>query len=378
MRRLKLIYIISDIDKAMPFEWISVRLMVDFNLSFILIGKRDPQLRTFLVAHNIPTVIISDDEFPSHWSKTARMFKILQKERPDIIHTHLWRANLIAQPVAWILRIKERIFTRHHAVIHYTEHPSGRKWDRLVNFLATQIIAISQNVKEILVTFDKADPGKITIIRHGFDLKYFSDVPQERIEDVKRRLRIPVNAYPIIGIISRYLQWKGVHHGIDAFAALLKNFPNAHLVLANTQGNFAKEIQKHLGKLPSKSYTEVFYEHDVAALYHIFNVYVHVPLDRRVEAFGQTYVEALASGIPSVFTMSGVAPEFIVEGQNAVRAEFESSESIKICIEQLLKDANLREKLSKNGISSVQAFSLDKMLSELKKVYVTPKALGHA
>ena len=71
-------------------------------------------------------------------------------------------------------------------------------------------------------------------------------------------------------------------------------------------------IQEAVKELPQNSYCVIPFEKDLFSLYQLFDVYVHTPINPTLEAFGQTYVEALAAGIPSVFTMSGVAPQFVL------------------------------------------------------------------
>jgi glycosyltransferase involved in cell wall biosynthesis len=369
MGRLKLFYIISDIDKALPFEWISINLREMCDLKFILIGKEKPALSIFLDNNNIPYTIVSDAEFPRLHQKVLKMARIFNTEKPDIIHTHLWRANLICQPLAWLLGIRKRIYTRHHATIHYNEFPSGRKWDILINSVVTKIVAISNNVKEILVERDKTNPTKIVTIPHGFDLEYFRSVSVERIEIVKKKHNIPSDAWPIVGVISRYLKWKGIHFTIDAFKQLKKRYPNAHLVLSNTQGGYSDEIKEKLKEIDTRSFSEIFYEEDVAALYRIFTLYVHVPTDPHVEAFGQTYIEALAAGVPSIFTLSGIAREFIVHEHNALVVDYESSMAIFQSMLKLLENKELQEVVIRNGEASVNSFALEQMIVALKELY---------
>jgi glycosyltransferase involved in cell wall biosynthesis len=96
---------------------------------------------------------------------------------------------------------------------------------------------------------------------------------------------------------------------------------------------------------------------------------VHGPIDARSEAFGQTYVEALAAGVPSVFTLSGVAPEFIRNEHNALVVPFRDAESIYRAIKRLLEDRELREGLVANGRKSASLFLLEKMIGRLKELY---------
>jgi glycosyltransferase involved in cell wall biosynthesis len=367
--KTKLVYIISDIDKALAFEWLTIRLRAKFELAFILMGKRNSGLALWLKENHVNLYEIADNQFPSKFSKWFQVFRILKNKRPDIIHTHLWIANLLGLSAAWLLGVKRRIFTRHHAMIHYDEFPSGRKWDRLCNYLATDIVAISRNIESILITKDKASSEKVKIIHHGFDIKYFESVSEERVETIRTKYRIDKNDSPVIGVIARYMKWKGVEYIIRAFKLLMENYPQAKLVLANAQGDYATQIQNELRALPESSFIEISFEDDLAALYKVFNIYVHAPHDAFSEAFGQTYVEALISGVPSIFTLSGIAKEFILNEKNAVVVPYRDSEAIHAAIKKLWLDKHLQEKLILYGKETGRQFSLDRMITSLENLY---------
>lgn len=365
----KVIYIISDIDKALSFEWIALGLQSKFDLTFILIGKEGSDFSFFLKRHSIKCYEITHGGYKSRFAKWWAVFNILRKEKPVTVHTHLWQANLIGLSAAWVLRINKRIYTRHHAITHYLEYPSGRKWDLLCNFLATDIVAISQNVKKILIDRDKAMQKKITTIYHGFDFNYFAEVSNDRVHKLRVQYSLFETSFPIVGVIARHLEWKGIQYIIPAFQKLRKEFPEAHLVLANANGSYRNQIQEVLSVLPPGSYTAISFENDLVALYKIFNVYVHVPIDSESEAFGQTYVEALICGVPSVFTLSGIAPEFIVDRKNALVVPFKDSDAIHAALKEILSNRALSDQLVQNGKAAVKLFSLQGMITALEDLY---------
>jgi glycosyltransferase involved in cell wall biosynthesis len=112
------------------------------------------------------------------------------------------------------------------------------------------------------------------------------------------------------------------------------------------------------------------FEKDLYSLYQLFDVYVHVPVDECAEAFGQTYVEALAAGIPSVFTLSGVAREFVKNEKNALVVPFKDTNAIYESIVRLLDNNHLAEQLSVQGKEDVnQLFVIDKMMNSLFLLY---------
>lgn len=370
MNQLKrVIYIISDVQKALAFEWTADFLKGKYDLYFILVGEPNTELARYLHQSNIQCFEVTPPQFSSAASIWYRVFLIILRVKPDIVHMHLWRATLLGLPAAWLLGVKQRIFTRHHAMLHYDEYPSGRKWDRLCNFLATDIVAISENIRRILIEKESVRPDKVHLINHGFDLAYFKVVQPERVARLRSKYPIQDVKGPVIGVIARYTERKGIQFIIAAFKQVLEVYPDAHLILANAHGEYADHLRGMLSTLPRSAYTEIRYESDLAALYKLFNVYVHVPVDVAYESFGQTYIESLAAGVPSVFTLSGVAPEFIRDQHNALVVGYSNSTGIGAAILRILEDANLREQLISAGYESVRRFSKNVMFGKLEELY---------
>jgi glycosyltransferase involved in cell wall biosynthesis len=369
---VKICYIVSDIDKALSLEWICKRLNRDrIRLSFIVLGKNaDSELMAFLKKEQVPHIFIryeSKKDLPRIW---WNVFKVLRRERPQGVHTHLFTATLVGLTTAWFLGIPKRIHTRHHGSIHHEYFPGTVMVDKLMNALSTDIITLSSALSTIVRDWEGADPNKIRLIPHGFDLAYFTHADLATVARLRQRYSIGESKHPVIGVIARYTEWKGIQFIIPAFKRLLDQFPNAHLVLANASGDYAHEIKTLLQTLPQSSYTEIGFEGEVASLYRLFDVFVHAPVDPYCEAFGQTYVEALAACVPSVFTRSGIAADFIVDGENAIVVAFKDSTAIADGMMRILADADLRSQLAANGRESVQKlFDLSSMIERLETLY---------
>ena len=74
--------------------------------------------------------------------------------------------------------------------------------------------------------------------------------------------------------------------------------------------------------------------------------------------------------MPSVFTLSGVAPEFIEHERNALVVDFESPDEIYTAINRLLDDESLREHLIANGRQDIRPmFEIDTMIKRLEAIY---------
>jgi len=370
-RRVNLVYILSNLGKAVAFEWITENLDCSkYNITFILLNPGESSLELYLKKNNIEVYRILYRGKKDVLHAFISIYKILKKEKAAIIHAHLFEASLIGLCAGKLLGVPMRIYTRHHATLHHMYFPRAVYYDRLINAMATDIVAISNNVQTILTSLEGVRPDKIHLIHHGFKLEDFQEIPTQRILALKKKYQLE-GAYPIVGVISRYIEWKGIQYIITAFKKLSSTYPNACLVLANANGPFKEEIGKILKDLPQDKYREILFEEDVFALYQLFNVFIHTPIDEHAEAFGQTYVEALAAGIPSIFTLSGVANEFIRDGENALVVPFKNDIAIYDALVSLLtQEEQIRAKLIKEGREDVNRyFSLESMIAALDKLY---------
>ena len=365
----KITYVLSDLNRSVAFEWVVQNLNKHkIELTFILVNCPNSHIEFFLKNEGVKTYTISyHSKFGMLLSifSIVRLFLIIQ---PHIIHTHLRDASFIGQIGGRIVGIKRRIYTRHHSTFHQKYFPKAVWLDKLNNYLATDIVAISGVVKDAIIR-EGGDENKILKAYHGFDFKDFNLVTIERIESLKEKYLIEDNQYPVIGVISRYIEWKGHQFILPAFKSLLKQYPKALLIIANAKGPYRKVIESQLESIPPENLIEITFEKDLFALYKLFDVFVHCPVDKDIEAFGQIYVESLASGVPSVFALSGIANEFIEHGENALLVPNQNSEKIKESIEELIQNKELSEKISKNGMESVKGFSVSKFISELEELY---------
>ena len=368
MSKIKVTYIVSEIDKALEFEWVAEYLNKDrFELSFILLNPGSSYLEDYLKKKGIPVKTIRYRGKKDYIAALLKTYFFLRRHRPDIIHVHLFPAGRVGLVAGRLAGIRRRIYTRHYSTYHHQYFPHAIKYDKLINGLSTDIVAISEVVKHVLKQ-EGVDEKKIVKIPHGFDLNMFYNPNPAIVQQLKDKYKTQ-GKFPVIGVISRYTEWKGIQYIIPAFKRLLETYPNARLILANTKGDYANIIKSILVDLPEDAYVEIDFEYNLAELYQLFDVFVHVPIDDHSEAYGQIYVEALAAGIPSVFTLSGIAHEFIKDKENAMVVPYKDSEAIYGAIIESLSNEELKSKMKENGKMGVKRFSLNNMIAKLETLY---------
>lgn len=369
MKRIKLCYIISDVDSSHMLE-ANIRFIdhAKYELEVIFLAAKVPALHNSLKADGFSVRYLQCRGKQDLLPLVLKLTKVFGEIKPDIVHTHLFNASIAGLTAAKIKGVKNRINTRHHSVESHLYHPHAVYYDKFVNALSTRIVAITDLVARILIETEKVAPEKVTVVRHGFDWKHFDEALNSP-DNLKEKYGLTEN-YPVVGVISRFIHWKGVQYIIPAFEQLLEKYPNAKLVLANAVGSYKPEIEKLLEEINPDNRRVIEFESKIFDLYKSFDVFVHAPIGENYEAFGQVYVEAPAMNVPSIFTLSGVANDFIKDKFNALVVPFEDSEAIYKALVSILENESLKRSLIENGkISTRENFHIDKMIEGLDRIY---------
>ena len=181
----------------------------------------------------------------------AAITRILLRERPDVLHTHLAKAGFLARLAAGILRplgVRPVIFHTYHGhVFHsYFSNRQNRMHlflERLCARWTDKIIAVSERLRtELIQAYEIAPAEKFTVIPLGFDLAPFLVTPRFR---GTFRARIGVDeGTPLIGIVGRLTAVKDHLLFLDSFMELLKSTPSAVAVIVG-DGEEQAVIQRH-------------------------------------------------------------------------------------------------------------------------------------
>lgn len=372
--RIKICHVLSEVDHSYFIEAIEKFTDKDkYELSFVFMNAEVSKLFEKFSARGTQVEQIIYTKRKELLSAIRQLRKIFKKIKPDIVHTHLVDASLAGLIAARLTGIKKRVHTRHHSSECHTYYPHGVYYDKIVNRLSKRIMAITTVVEETLVKLENVDPEKVSLINYGYDFADFETNPKNT-ENLQQKYGL-MNNSPVVGVISRFVHWKGVQYTVPAFAKVVEKYPNAKLVLASAHGSYAAEINSLLEKhLKPEQYVLIQFEPDVFNLYKTFDIFVHAPVNRDFEAFGQTYVEPLYLEIPSVFTISGIANDFIRDKENAIVVPYCDSDAIYESVRLLLEDDVLREKIISQGKSDMEArFHASRLIFDLNKFYAEIK-----
>jgi glycosyltransferase involved in cell wall biosynthesis len=388
-QRIKITYIFTHHIRWVPFELVAKCIdKSKFAIDYIILNEGDPMI-SFLSQIDVPCTVASYQDYSNTPEIVKFIYDHLIGNKTDIVHTHWFAGSLAGMQAAYYAHIPVRIFTREHPSIkYYSRHAPSKH--RLIWECATNIIGVTNTSKQGMIE-DGIPAHKITIIPTGFDISEFENVDSSRID--KLRSKYLANHHgPVIGVAARYVRWKGVEYVIEAHKQVLEAYPNAMLVLSGTHTNRANleeqirnarkedivapqyeeiiSITDKLAQLPEHSYIEIPFEEDLFALFRLFDIFVHVPTDSIQETFGQVYVEAMLSRVPSVITLAGSALDHAVHKENAWVVDYKNSAQIAQGILALLSDSCLRETIVNNAFLSAKRYDIKNHIQQLEDFYV--------
>ena len=309
-----LVFVISDVDRGgLLLDLIDAFVKNGIALRVIVIGGKNLKILEELSDLGINCqLFIRRSKFLYIMSLSQLIYELFKKNPKRVLSSGQLAASL-TMFAGCVTLVKKRTQIRHHSNLHHTNTYSkfrqtrGKTFDWLANFFATEIIAVSNVVKTVLIEYENVHSTKVRVINNGIDLTRF-----QGYVSVRDRARDQSNKenYPVIGVVSRLTTWKGVHFTAKAFVKFSKLYPNAKLVIIGEPSDSFAAVRETLSAVNPRQY--VFHNNDlnISETFAKFDIFIHVPISPLAEAFGLVFIEAMVLGIPSIFTKSGVIQDF--------------------------------------------------------------------
>lgn len=255
--------------------------------------------------HTVPMLRITTRGGRGHWFRyaaawpvsVARLTALARRIRADVVHTnslHSWYgwavAALLRLPHVWHAR---EIVVQSAAALR-VERTLARRF-------ATRVVAISHAVA------DQLDPGNVTVLHDEPEPDEFHPSLAGRF---RPRVGIPDDV-PLAAFVGRLDTWKGVDVLLDAWRRAENVVDGAHLLIAGgvVVGKEAEAARWRARAAELPRVTWAGERDDVADLLADVDVFVHA--STQPEPYGLVVVEALATGVPSVVSDAGGAPEIL-------------------------------------------------------------------
>jgi len=216
----------------------------------------------------------------------------------DVVHTHLYRTQIYARPAARLAGTPVVLTTEHsigETHIERRKMTAGvRGLYRASELFSDATIAVSDVVRDRLVKWG-VPARKITVITNGLDVDALGFDPAAR-QRVREQFGIAPDTY-LIGALGRLDPNKRVDLTMEAARPLLGDRCKILVIGRGEDQQRLEEAAKRLGVTEHLIFGG--YQSDTCAMLAAFDLYVAASVQ---ETFGLSVLEALASGLPVLYT----------------------------------------------------------------------------
>lgn len=292
----------------------------------------------------------------------GKIGRILDEEKPDILHTSLFYANFLGRIAAFFTRPKT-IITEERSM--YTEKRFYHVLiDKILSFFTDKIIVCSNSVLDFTVRQEGISRDKFYLIYNAVDAERFD------IKESKDRLRMQYGFSQddfIVGSVGSLIPKKGHIYLLRSVLSLSADIPNLRVLIIG-DGAIRDDLMQSPEALKLKNKI-VFLgaRRDIPELMKVMDIFVLPSLQ---EGFPRTLIEAMYSGLPVVASNLSGIPEIVINGQNGFLVPPRDSIAIRDRISDLYNQPELRDKFKTNARRTVETgFMPDYSIKRLEGLY---------
>jgi len=306
----------------------------------------------------------------SKMSSVKFFFKLLtqlKSWKPDILHTHRQKENIIGSIAAKITGIKSIRSVHGAQEFKYSWRLPYKNLlpllDRVSgNFFQEKIVSVSEDLTEkLLAVYSK---NKLVTIENGIDIKALE--PHIKVED-ELFLRTPIR----IGIVGRLVQVKRVDRFIEAANLLTKKSDtDTYRFFIYGDGPLHDEFERQISHAKLGNQIELAgHQHGIHQCMNNLDLLV---ITSEHEGLPMTLLEAMVIGIPVYSTNVGNIPKVLENGNCGTLMCDHSALAISDIIESCATDiVVLKEKVKRAKERVARHFSADKNANQFKHLYLS-------
>jgi len=214
------------------------------------------------------------------------------------------------------------------------------------------IVTLSSSVKKELIGMGLMERN-IFVIPPGIE--------QETYKPGKK------SACPLVLYVGRLKKYKGIEYLIMAMKEVIKEIADVKVLVVG-KGNYADELMKLTEKMELENVVEfcgyVSEERKVAIMQR-----AHVLVIPSIkEGWGIPVIEAAACGTPTIGTETSGLRDTIIDGKTGFLVPYGKPKIIAEKIVKVLKDDDLRDRLSKNAVEWAKKFDWKKGLCMFERI----------
>jgi glycosyltransferase involved in cell wall biosynthesis len=297
--------------------------------------------------------------------------RLLRERRPHVLHTHTAKAGAtgrLAALLAGRARPPAILHTFHgHVLSGYFSPRRERVFRTIERALArgaSTLIAVSEEVRDDLVTMRVAPAERIAVVPYGFDLSALGGDDGRAAR--RAELGLDDGTF-VVGFAGRLTAIKRPLDLVRTLAAVRQEGVDASLVVVGDgpERTHVEVLASQLGV--ADRCRLVGYRRDMREWYSAFDAFLLVSQN---EGTPVVAIEALAAGRPVVATDAGGTRTVVEHGRSGYLERVGDTTALAARLAELARDPALARSLAEHGAADVRArFSLERMADDVEALY---------
>jgi glycosyltransferase involved in cell wall biosynthesis len=332
------------------------------NISFSVIAlrKREEGIQQEILSAGMQVKILSGEGF---FSNVLAIAKIIGKEKPDIVHSVLFKSNLRTR----FAKLLTNSFIHIESLVN-TTYAAERFLDKKVNSTALcfykvldaitaklwvdAFIANTNEIKQHYIKHVGLRSDKMQVIYRGRQANKSLNNKEEIRTCLLNELGIISNDAKILINVGRQEYQKGQTYLLQAFAKLKIEYPDLILVIAGRKGAQTKALEKiyHDNQLEGSVYF-VGHRTDINDLLVAADIFVFTSV---YEGIGGALIEAMAAKLPIICSDLPGLREVLTK-KEAIFIKPKSIDSIVDAVKEFLSNPQFMHETGKNSLDLFQS-----------------------
>jgi len=323
---------------------------------------RDGPMSARLAAAGIAVTVL---HLRGKWDfmKLPRLIKLIRDGHFDLLHTHLFHADLAGRPAAKAAGVPHLV----HTV--WTAEGRFRPWQfayaRLLKQSCDRVICVSQSVRDHHAGKSKLPDDAYAVIPWGVDVEKF-----RRDEASRQRLRSQwqlADDDVLLAFVGRLEFYKGVETLLAALGQLASAGRGVRAVIAG-DGPQRQVVEEFIAHGPGGGLVRMLgMVCDVPAVLSAADVYVMPSL---WEGWPLALGEAMSASLPAIGSDVPGIRDLIVPEQTGLLVERQDADALASAIGLLVADGPMRARLGAAGRRRiVDQFSIEQTVAAHERLY---------
>ena len=348
--------ICNDLSKRKDVKLVLITFKDKISYNHIL-----PEVERIVIPSKVELSIFKKSKFDIN-----KLQKFINKFKPDIIHTHLFEAEITTRfcdykNARWISHTHGNyeefekfsflsLFVKYKITNFYEKLALIRRYKKNGGniFLSISDENHSFNKKVFRKGFKKI------LLYNGIEFKNFYNDIDKKIDKIN------------ILNVGRLVKYKNQTFLLEILSGLIKKGLNASLSIAGS-GPEKKNIEFRAKELNISKYVRFLGNvENIQHYYNQSNLYLHTAIE---EPFGLAIIEAMASGLPVISTSRLGKKDLINDGINGFILINKSIDQIIDKIVYIFSNQKLFNNFSKNSTEIAKQYDIKKYVERLLEIY---------